>query len=155
MTTTSRVLVLGAGIGLLLALPFAARAGPALVVTPYLSAANSPFSPGSFTYFHLENFEDHLLNTPGVSASLGSGVTSSFEFSGTIIDSVQGDGACPPASAPIPCDSYFPGSGAAGIIFTFKPSETAHRSDKRHLRRAAETRPPLGTPAQHPGRSAS
>jgi len=31
----------------------------------------------------------------------------------------------------------------------------AHRSDKRHLRREAEIRPPLGTPAQHPGRSAS
>ena len=38
MTTTSRGVVLGAGIALLVALPFAAQAGPAPVVTPYLSA---------------------------------------------------------------------------------------------------------------------
>ena len=39
--------------------------------TPYTSFAGSPFSSVSFNYFHLENFEDGLLNTPGVSASAG------------------------------------------------------------------------------------
>ena len=36
-----------------------------------------------------------------------------------------------------------------------RPAGLRIRSDKRHLRRAAEIRPPLGTPAQHPGWSAS
>jgi hypothetical protein len=40
---------------------------------PYRGFADSPFhklSEGNqFAYFYLENFEDHLLNTPGVSAS--------------------------------------------------------------------------------------
>lgn len=40
--------------------------------SPYLSSADSPFSPlTGFTYFSLENFEDHLLNTPGVTAPVG------------------------------------------------------------------------------------
>jgi hypothetical protein len=39
--------------------------------TPYTSFAGSPFSSVSFNYFHLENFEDGLLNTPGVVASAG------------------------------------------------------------------------------------
>lgn len=42
-------------------------AGP----TPYTSFAGSPFSSVSFNCFHLENFEDGLLNTPGVAASAG------------------------------------------------------------------------------------
>ncbi len=36
--------------------------------TPYLSfAGDSPFAGSTFQYFHLEDFEDALLNTPGVS----------------------------------------------------------------------------------------
>jgi len=40
---------------------------------PYLSLADSPFDPNdpSFAYFHLEDFEDGLLNTPGVTADFG------------------------------------------------------------------------------------
>ncbi len=37
--------------------------------TPYLSFADSPFAGQSFSYFHLEDLEDGLLNTPGLSAS--------------------------------------------------------------------------------------
>jgi hypothetical protein len=42
---------------------------------PYLGFADSPFyklfEDGQHSaYFHLENFEDHLLNTPGVAASV-------------------------------------------------------------------------------------
>ena len=37
----------------------------------YLSQADSPFNGSDFSYFFLENFEDALLNTPGVSASGG------------------------------------------------------------------------------------
>ncbi|MGH9314110.1 MAG: PEP-CTERM sorting domain-containing protein [Vicinamibacterales bacterium] len=39
--------------------------------TPYLQAADSPFSGASFSYFYLETFEDGLLSTPGVTASGG------------------------------------------------------------------------------------
>ena len=39
--------------------------------SPYLSSADSPFNGGTFSYFHLEDFEDGALNTPGVAASGG------------------------------------------------------------------------------------
>ncbi len=86
--------------------------------TPYLSFADSPFSGGSFSYFHLETFEDHLLNTPGVTANAG--FVTGTGFGGTVIDSVFGDGNCPQNSAPNPCDSYF-GSGGIVLSFTFNP----------------------------------
>lgn len=41
--------------------------GPA----PYLQSSDSPFSGTSFSYFFLEDFEDGLLNTTGVTASAG------------------------------------------------------------------------------------
>ena len=74
--------------------------------TPYLSAADSPF-PLASGAFALENFEDGLLNVPGVSA-VGGYVTST-QFSGSIIDSVDADdgvidGMCAGG------DSYFGGS---------------------------------------------
>jgi hypothetical protein len=60
--------------------------------TPYLSSADSPFLPSTgFTYFHLDDFEDGLLNTPGASAS-GPGVcmAGSTCFAGSgLIDSVE------------------------------------------------------------------
>jgi hypothetical protein len=75
----------------LLAGPMSANAtllGP----TPYLGSSDSPFSPFSgFTYFHLDNFEDGSLNTPGASAS-GPGIcmagSTCFVGSG-LIDSVE------------------------------------------------------------------
>src|SRR6266481_7452029 len=57
--------------------------------TPYLSFGDSPFNGPSFSYFHLETFEDHLLNTPGVTGSPG-GVTS-VVFGPAIHDSVDFD----------------------------------------------------------------
>src|SRR5512138_1593890 len=57
--------------------------------TPYLSSADSPFAGVSFTYFHLEDFEDHLLNTPGVTGSDGG--VASVVFGPSIHDSVDGD----------------------------------------------------------------
>ena len=84
--------------------------------TPYLSFADSPFSGGSFSYFHLETFEDHLLNTPGVSANAG-GVTS-VVFGPSIHDSVDADDGVIDGSG-LNGDSYFSPSGATGIRFTF------------------------------------
>lgn len=102
-------------IGLAVALPlsFTANAVP-LGPTAYLSSADSPFSPFTgFTYFYLENFEDGLLNTPGVIASAGApfgptGITDSVDADDGTIDG-SGTGG----------NSFFSGSGAAGISFTF------------------------------------
>ena len=64
--------------------------------TPYLSFADSPFT-GGFAYFHLENFEDGALNSPGLSSPIG--VVASPN---ALTDSVDGD------------DGAIDGSGAAG-----------------------------------------
>jgi len=82
----------------------------------YARASDSPFASTSFTWFHLENFEDHLFNTPGVSASAG-GVTSVF-FGPSIHDSVDTDDGVLDGSGLLG-DDYFSGSGAGGIVFTF------------------------------------
>ena len=84
--------------------------------TPYLSFADSPFNGGSFSYFYLENLEDHLLNTPGVIASAG-GVTS-VVFGSSAHDSVDGDDGAIDGSG-LAGDSFFSGNGAQGISFTF------------------------------------
>jgi hypothetical protein len=90
----------------------AALMGP----TPYLSAADSPFAGVSFSYFHLENFEDHLLNTPGVTGSAG-GVTS-VVFGPSIHDSVDADDGALDGSG-LAGDDWFSSSGASGVTFTF------------------------------------
>jgi hypothetical protein len=71
----------------------------------YTQASDSPFSGIDFSsgYFHLENFEDEALNTPGVTASAGSvllGLPSN-----SLTDSVDGD------------DGVVDGSGSAGNSF--------------------------------------
>ena len=85
-------------------------------VTNYLSAADSPFQQLDNNYFHLENFEDHLLNTPGVTASAGG--VASVVFGPTLHDSVDGDDGTINGSG-LAGDNFFSGSGAAGITFTF------------------------------------
>lgn len=89
--------------------------------TPYLSFADSPFAAplagGSFSYFYLETFEDHLLNTPGVSANAG-GVTS-VVFGPAIHDSVDADDVDGIDGSGLKGDSYYSASGAAGVKFTF------------------------------------
>jgi hypothetical protein len=94
----------------------AALLGP----TPYLSSSDSPFSAGSFSYFHLEDFEDHLLTVPGVTASAG-GVTS-VVFGPSIHDSVDADDGFIDGSG-LDGDSFFSGNGNAGITFTFDAVE--------------------------------
>lgn len=112
---------LGAMAALLLA-PGAAKAaligpgGGAGLSGEYASFTDSPFSGGSFSYFHLENFEDHLFNVPGVTASAG-GVTS-VVFGPFIHDSVDLDDGVLDGSG-LAGDSFFHFSGSSGIIFTF------------------------------------
>jgi RHS repeat-associated protein len=84
--------------------------------TKYLSTADSPFQRLNSSYFHLENFEDHLFNTPGVVASAGG--VASVVFGPTAHDSVDGDDGAINGSG-LAGDSYFSASGAAGIRFTF------------------------------------
>lgn len=100
----------------------AALLGP----TPYLcfdasvsagcGTADSPFADEVFDYFYLEDFEDHLFNTPGVSGSAG-GVTS-VVYGPSIHDSVDADDGIIDGSG-LDGDSYFSVPGSAGITFTF------------------------------------
>jgi hypothetical protein len=80
----SALVMAAAAAGVLSATPAAAVAylGP----SGYLSAADSPFGGVTFSYFHLENFEDGALNTPGLSAVGGSVVGP-----GSFTDSVDAD----------------------------------------------------------------
>lgn len=59
--------------------------------TPYLSFNDSPFKSVNFNYFYLENFEDGLLNTPGVTASSASGLPVLIGNPDFYADSVDSD----------------------------------------------------------------
>jgi hypothetical protein len=83
---------------------------------PGADGSVSPFNGLTFAYFHLETFEDHLFNTPGVTANAG-GVTS-VVFGPSSHDSVDADDGVFDNSG-LQGDSYFLGSGASGITFTF------------------------------------
>jgi hypothetical protein len=92
-----RTTLLGAAatLGALLAgLPSMAAAASLIGPTPYLSAADSPFVPANFAQFYLEDLEDGLVNTTGLTAT-GSGICVSnatcFVGSG-LIDSVGNGG---------------------------------------------------------------
>ena len=77
-----------------------------------LSFNDSPFAVGSFVYFHLEDFEDSALNTPGVNlsvTSLRTSITPPSEFT----DSVDGD------------DGSIDGSGQGGHSLYLGNLETA------------------------------
>lgn len=86
----------------------------------YSSTADSPFSPfAGFSYFHLEDFDDHLLNTPGVTVTPVTAVSSATTgFSGAIIDQVGLEGGCPAGGLTVACDTWF-GGGATGLTFSF------------------------------------
>ena len=100
----------------------AALLGP----TPYLcfdasvsagcGTADSPFNDEAFDYFYLENFEDHLFNTLGVTASTG-GVTS-VVYGPTLHDSVDADDGIIDGSG-LDGDSYISINGPTGITFNF------------------------------------
>ena len=91
-------------------LPGPATAAPILLgPTPYLSFNDSPFAGESFAYFYLENFEDGVLNTPGVSLSVtspSSTVTTPTMFT----DSVDAD------------DGSIDGSGHGASLYLGGPS---------------------------------
>ena len=84
--------------------------------TPYLSGADSPFDGSSFDFFFLEDFEDHLFNAPGVSASAGG--VASVVFGPTNHDSVDADDGVIDGSG-LDGDTFFYVVGATGITFSF------------------------------------
>jgi hypothetical protein len=92
-----------------------ARAGNVIGPSPYTSFNDSPFKGVNFStgYFHLEDFEDALLNTPGVSSlPIGSptgpgGLTDSVDSDDGTIDGNGTNG-----------HSYF-GNGPTGFSFEF------------------------------------
>lgn len=89
--------------------------------SPYLSSADSPFAGLSITpggYFFLEDFEDHLVNTPGITSN--GTVATVAGFSGSIIDSVDADDGAingTNGNGAVFGDSLF--SGAGNITVTF------------------------------------
>lgn len=89
----------------------------ALMPRGYLTGGDSPFAGVDFAYFHLEDFEDHMLNTPGV-ASPGGRLSSTFPPD--IIDSVDADDGNPTDNKCIKmtgtCDAWW---GPGSLTFTF------------------------------------
>ena len=103
------VLVLGVGTA------HATTFGPTAYST---FAASSPFASVSFSYFFLEDFDDHLLNTSGVSVNAGVVTSANSGFNGSIIDQVGLNGGCAAGGLSVACDTLF-GSGPTGLTFTF------------------------------------
>lgn len=97
----------------------AATFGP----TPYSTPTDSPFVPEfdfSGGYFHLEDFDDHLLNTPGAASGPGGFPTAATGITGSAIDQVGVEGGCPPSGLSTPCDTwFFAADFPARLSFTF------------------------------------
>lgn len=81
--------------------------------TPYLKFADSPFFGGSFTYFHLERFENGSLQVPGVSANFGAiyGPASNADSVDEDDGVIDGFGTN--------AHSWFFNNGATGVTWTF------------------------------------
>jgi hypothetical protein len=95
----------------LAAMAVAGPVGP----TPYLSAADSPWSAVSFSSFYLENFEDGALNTLGVTEA---GATSIVAAGDVFADSVDGDDGTIDGSGTLG-RSHYTTNGVAGIEYNF------------------------------------
>jgi hypothetical protein len=94
------------------------QAGPWTIYlpSPYLSAADSPLTGAGLDYFYLEDFEDGLLNTPGVTASTGYPTKPTYPAMYT--DSVDADDGVIDGSGN-GGNSWFTPNGPAGVTFTF------------------------------------
>ncbi len=84
-----------------------AHAQALLGPSPYLQSSDSPFNGVAFAYFHLENFEDGLVNTPGLAIVGGSPIGP-----GAFTDSVDAD------------DGAIDGSGSSGNSYLVNLSQT-------------------------------
>ena len=84
---------------------------------PYRQFADSPFAQPPSGYFYLEDFEDHLLDTPGVTSKHG--VLCSSVLDPSLVDSVDGDDQDPTNDSCVSCDCLFNSNGPEGFEFTF------------------------------------
>lgn len=111
----AKIAILTIGVALAPGLARAAATffGPAA----YLQNADSPFSGASFAYFHLENFEDGALNTPGASASSGWIVASP----GSLTDSVDADDGAVNGTG-TGGRSFYSGGANSSLTITFNAS---------------------------------
>jgi len=82
--------------------------------TPYLQASDSPFTGLGFSYFFLENFEDHNLNTPGATGLTGG--PTSIVFGPGVHDSVDADDGAIDGSG-LNGDSWFNSGASTGFSF--------------------------------------
>jgi hypothetical protein len=82
----------------------------------YLSASDSPFTGAGLGYFYLENFEDGLLNTPGVTVSAG--IPTKPTYTADYTDSVDADDGLIDGHGN-GGNSWFYSSGTTGLTFTF------------------------------------
>jgi len=105
-------------LGVLLLVGSNLRAG-AVGPTAYLSFNDSPFKNLNLQNFQLEDFEDHLLNVPGVSGSPGG--VASVVFGPSIHDSVDAD------------DGAIDGSGLNGDDWFASPALVTFTFDKQVL----------------------
>ena len=98
----------------------AAGAAPVFLgPTPYLSFPDSPFNGGSFSYFHLDNFESGALSAPGfskLSVTVNPGTLVLASAAQT--DSVDGDDGSINGSG-ILARSLYSGGGLSFFRFTF------------------------------------
>lgn len=108
-----------AGLTALSGLAAGLQAQTLLGPTAYVGFSNSPFytsyNSGGFTYFHLETFEDSLLNTPGVTADSGAPYGP-----GGLTDSVDGDDGTTDGSGTN--GHSFAYTNSTGVTFTFNAS---------------------------------
>lgn len=103
-------------IALIVALPDLAYAAPIFLgPSAYLSTADSPFQGQTFGYFHLEDFEDGALNTPGVSLreSATTGIATTFS------DSVDADDGAVDGIASGRTRSLFSNYATSSFTFDF------------------------------------
>ncbi|MEG5028756.1 hypothetical protein QUB36_13815 [Microcoleus sp. AT8-B1] len=82
---------------------------------PSAGSAISPFSPVRFTYFHLEDFEDGALNTPGVTVS----EFATTDIATTFSDSVDGDDGVIDGQARGNSSSLFSNLRTSSFTFNF------------------------------------
>ncbi len=85
---------------------------------PSAGTASSPFSPVRFNYFHLEDFEDGTLNTPGVTVPELATTNISIAFS----DSVDGDDGVIDNRATGNARSLFSNFTVSSFTFKFSPN---------------------------------
>lgn len=88
-------------------------AGTYLGPDPYLDALDSPWDPATFSWFHLEDVEDDLIDTPGLVPANGY-LASSYGYE--LVDSVDGDDGDPTDGGCNPCQSWY---GSGTLTFTF------------------------------------